>query len=152
MRFRPLISIHEIVPQKDLLLREMNGIRHRIDGNHPIEENPVQKIQDFHGEHLVQHDVPGEKLSIIQLVPGMGFDEHLGALTGPASRDDAPAVLAHLEALRQLSENSADPNSHDLHLRYLPMAERTAQAAGSPEVERALMAYRSEHGLPGGLT
>ena len=90
--------------------------------------------------------------SIVRAGADATLCEHLGALTGPASRDDAPAVLAHLEALRQLSENSADPNSHDLHLRYLPMAERTAQAAGSPEVERALMAYRSEHGLPGGLT
>ncbi len=89
--------------------------------------------------------------NIVRAGADSALRRHAAALTGPASRDDAATVVAHLDALRERGANAPDAEAHNLELRYLPMSERTAQLAGSTEVERALMAYRSEHGLPGGL-
>lgn len=66
------------------------------------------------------------------------LDQRIDGLTGPAARDDAPAVLRHISALRQLNEGMTT-----LPEAYVKAAERTAQLAGAIEVERVLAEYYS---------
>ena len=65
------------------------------------------------------------------------LDQRLMGLTGPVAREDAPAVLRHLEALDRLGVG-LEP--------YIAMSERTAQMTGAVEIERILSDYRMRHG------
>ncbi|QNP92527.1 MULTISPECIES: Rossmann-like and DUF2520 domain-containing protein [Corynebacterium] len=66
------------------------------------------------------------------------LDQRIDGLTGPAARDDAQAVLRHIQALRQLGGGMTM-----LPEAYVHAAERTAQLAGALEVERVLAEYYS---------
>lgn len=63
------------------------------------------------------------------------LEHRMERVTGPVARDDAPAVLRHIEALKELERNSEATNFVGA---YHSMAERTAQVLGSLEVERVL--------------
>jgi predicted short-subunit dehydrogenase-like oxidoreductase (DUF2520 family) len=75
---------------------------------------------------------------IVPAAVGNALTDRMGALTGPTARDDAPTVLRHLAALGQLPEPQ-------LAAGYREDAERTARAAGSIDVERALRPDYPDH-------
>lgn len=64
------------------------------------------------------------------------LDERMQRITGPASRDDAPAIARHLDALDELEPRGVDPRT------YHRMAEKTAQVTGAFNVERILDIHR----------
>lgn len=72
--------------------------------------------------------------SLVRASASGALDRRMEALTGPVARDDAQAVLRHLDALRALPEREFG----QLETQYLQLAERTAQRVNSIEVERAL--------------
>lgn len=65
------------------------------------------------------------------------LDQRLEGLTGPVAREDAPAVLRHVDALNRLGVG-LEP--------YIAMSERTAQMTGAVEIERVLSDYRMRRG------
>lgn len=60
--------------------------------------------------------------------------ERMDALTGSVARDDAPAVLRHLDAIGQLP----DPAGRGLQRAYRDLSRRTAQLRHAIDVERIL--------------
>lgn len=78
---------------------------------------------------------------IVPAAVGNALDDRMGALTGPTARDDAATVLRHLAALDALP---AAPGEQ-LATAYREDAERTARAAGSIDVERAVRPDYPDH-------
>ncbi|WP_313770401.1 Rossmann-like and DUF2520 domain-containing protein [Corynebacterium anserum] len=76
--------------------------------------------------------------TIVPAAVNKAFDQRMCGMTGPVARDDAPAVLRHIDALRELEDNTHGMN---FSAAYIPMAERTAQLLHSLEVERVLAEY-----------
>lgn len=72
--------------------------------------------------------------TIVPVAVEKALDQRMNGLTGPVARDDAPAVMRHIEALQKLEEGTVA----DFTGAYIPMAERTAQMLHSLEVERVL--------------
>ncbi|MDK8870495.1 DUF2520 domain-containing protein [Corynebacterium macclintockiae] len=68
------------------------------------------------------------------------LDKRMDGLTGPVARDDAPAVMRHLAALRELGDSAEEATGHgqSSEAAYTAMARRTALKAGAIEVERLL--------------
>lgn len=77
--------------------------------------------------------------TIVGTAVDRALERRMDGLTGPVARDDAPAVLRHIDALAELDDASQDTN---FAAAYIPMAERTAQMLHSIEVERVLSARR----------
>lgn len=73
--------------------------------------------------------------TIVPVAVDKALSQRMHGLTGPVARDDAPAVIRHIEALRALEKDSEAANFTGA---YIPMAERTAQMLHSLEVERVL--------------
>lgn len=63
------------------------------------------------------------------------LESRMRGVTGPVARDDASAVLRHIDALESLEKSC--PDAHFLRA-YLPMAQRTAHLLHSVNVEAAL--------------
>ena len=75
---------------------------------------------------------------IVRTAVDRALAQRMEGVTGPVARDDAPAVLRHIEALRKLESSSHGANFSGA---YIPMAERTAQMLHSLEVERVLAEF-----------
>ncbi len=81
---------------------------------------------------------PNSALLLRRILPAAvsgALDRRMGALTGPTARDDAATVLRHMAAVSAVSGGTGGP---DLAEAYRKDAERTARAAGSINVERAV--------------
>lgn len=82
---------------------------------------------------------PRSSLLLRRIVPAAvdgALESRMAALTGPTARDDAATVLRHLAALSRTGTPAGAES--DLAASYRQDAERTARAAGSLNVERAL--------------
>ncbi|MGV0869123.1 Rossmann-like and DUF2520 domain-containing protein [Corynebacterium kalidii] len=82
---------------------------------------------------------PRSPLLLRRILPAAvegALESRMAALTGPTARDDATTVLRHLAALRGVGTPAG--RESDLASSYRQDAERTARAAGSLDVERAL--------------
>lgn len=87
-----------------------------------------------------RHNPDSAKLldTIVRTAVDKALSQRMEGLTGPVARDDAPAVLRHIEALKELEAGSHGANFTGA---YIPMAERTAQLLHSLEVERVLAEF-----------
>ncbi|MGJ4070278.1 DUF2520 domain-containing protein [Corynebacterium macclintockiae] len=92
-------------------------------------------------------DAPGESPDTALLLRRIAhaavdnaLDKRMDGLTGPVARDDAPAVMRHLAALRELGDSAEEATGHgqSSEAAYTAMARRTALKAGAIEVERLL--------------
>lgn len=79
-----------------------------------------------------------ESALLVRALAGAALDnalsDRMDALTGPVARDDAPAVLRHLEAIGELPE----PAGRGLQRVYRDLSRRTAQLRHAIDVERVL--------------